>query len=137
MIKSGLDYLGSLEKRNLDVFVSATMLGASAPVIGLISIGVVIDTKSFNPIFKQTRVGENDSHIEIYKLRSLPKAGETKDIKTYGAFDPRATKFGRFIRRSSLDELPQLWNVAHGDMTMVGPRPAVDCDLERYRQAES
>jgi lipopolysaccharide/colanic/teichoic acid biosynthesis glycosyltransferase len=95
--------------------------------------------------FSQTRVGKNGKEFKMYKFRSMVSDAEERlnDLLKYnettGAMfkmknDPRVTKVGRFIRKTSIDELPQLWNVLKGDMSLVGPRPPLPREVEQYTE---
>lgn len=123
-------------KRIADVVLSGTALFFLSPV--LLGISAVIKLDSKGPvIFKQTRIGIHKSHFEIYKFRTM-YADTPKDMPTHLLKNPDAmvTKTGAFLRRYSLDELPQLWNILRGDMSIVGPRPALwnQDDLIRERE---
>ena len=124
-------------KRLFDIIVSGISLIILAPVFLLIGIIIKIDSKG-KAIFKQKRIGKNGEPIYIYKFRTMiPNAEEvlekmlkenpevyeeyTRDKKLKN--DPRVTKFGNILRKTSLDELPQLLNIFNGDMSIVGPRP--------------
>jgi lipopolysaccharide/colanic/teichoic acid biosynthesis glycosyltransferase len=110
-------------KRVLDVLLSAILLILSAPV--MLVAGLLVKLTSRGPmIYSQTRVGRNRQPFTIYKLRTMYEDCE----KVSGARwcrpgDPRVTLLGRFLRKTHIDELPQLWNVLRGDMSLVGPRP--------------
>ena len=116
-------------------------------LIPLIIVGiiVVIDSPGAFPIYVQKRIGKNGREFNFYKFRSMvPNAEDMLDklldknemegpvfkIKD----DPRITRFGRFIRKTSIDELPQLWNVLKGDMSLVGPRPPLPREVELYNE---
>lgn len=109
------------------------------PFFILISIIILIDSRG-KVIFKQTRIGKNCKPFVMYKFRSMAfdaeknKPLETDQDKVTFKMknDPRTTRFGRFIRRFSIDELPQLWNVLNGDMSLVGPRPPLADEVKKY-----
>lgn len=113
----------TLMKRLMDVAVSGTLLILGAPF--LLILGLLIKMDSPGPaLFKQPRHGFNNRIFDVYKFRSLRIETEDKLAKSQvTAGDTRVTKIGRIIRKTSLDELPQLWNVLKGDMSLVGPRP--------------
>jgi exopolysaccharide biosynthesis polyprenyl glycosylphosphotransferase len=130
----GLTRSSQLMKRGLDVAVSAALLIALAPLFA--AIAVLIKRSSPGPVFfRQTRVGKGDTRFRIVKFRTMRSDAEEQKIElldrneTRGLFkisdDPRVTGIGRLLRRSSLDELPQLVNVLRGEMSLVGPRPLV------------
>jgi exopolysaccharide biosynthesis polyprenyl glycosylphosphotransferase len=110
-------------KRLLDVVVSALALAFLAPLMVL--IGVVVKGGSRGPMFfAQERLGQNLKTFQCYKFRTMIDGAEDKCGPVWASQnDPRITTIGRFLRKSRLDELPQLWNVLKGDMTLVGPRP--------------
>ena len=110
-------------KRFFDIFFSFIFLAALSPFLLIVSIIVWIDTKGF-PIFRQKRIGKNDKEFMILKFRSLKKIAPNSVPSHY--FDDHQqymTSFGRFIRKTSIDELPQLINILIGQMSMIGPRP--------------
>ena len=111
-------------KRCSDIFFSIILIILFTPLWISIPVLIKIDSKG-RIIFKQKRVGLNSSHFLIYKFRSMKEG--TPDIPTDKVKDPKnfVTKFGAFLRRSSLDEIPQLFNILKGDMSFVGPRPAL------------
>ncbi len=113
----------------------------------IISLIIVIDSPGASPIYCQQRVGKNGKEFKFYKFRSMiPNADKMleslleKNEMVGPAFkmkdDPRITKFGRFIRKTSIDELPQLWNVLKGDMSMVGPRPPLPREVVLYTEEQ-
>jgi len=127
-------------KRFTDFFVSLTALILGAPILLLIAILIKLDSPG-PALFKQPRHGFNNRVFEVFKFRSLRVESEDKQAaKQVTAGDNRVTKIGRFIRKTSLDELPQLINVLRGDMSLVGPRPhAVGMrtgDTESYKLVE-
>jgi exopolysaccharide biosynthesis polyprenyl glycosylphosphotransferase len=118
-------------KRILDVVCSAILIAFSAPIWALLAIAIRLESKG--PIFfRQTRVGLNGKPFEILKFRSMkvdaPKYARSPNEHT----DSRITRVGRFLRKTSLDEMPQLINVLNGDMTLVGPRPEMPFITEEY-----
>ena len=130
-------------KRMIDIFGSLVGMILLAPVF--IAIGIAVKLSSPGPIiFSQIRVGCNGRHFKFYKFRSmrqdaealkasLAQQNESKDGVIFKMKDdPRITKVGKFLRRTSLDELPQLWNVFIGDMSLVGPRPPVPKEVQEY-----
>ena len=130
-------------KRVQDVVLSTVGLIILFPVLVLISLVILIDSPGASPIFVQTRVGLNGKKIRFYKFRTMhPNADKllesllAKNEMTGPVFkiknDPRITRVGKILRKTSLDELPQLWNVLKGDMSMVGPRPALPRETEQY-----
>jgi lipopolysaccharide/colanic/teichoic acid biosynthesis glycosyltransferase len=128
--------------RALDIVVSAGALLVLAPVFGTIAALVWVEDRG--PIlFSQQRVGQGGKCFPFYKFRSmvphaeaLKKSLQTQNEATGPIFkmknDPRITRIGRTLRRYSLDELPQLWNVLRGDMSLVGPRPHLPSEIESY-----
>lgn len=109
----------------------------------VIAVIIVVDSSGAGPIFAQTRVGLQGRKFTIYKFRTMCPNAEAEllsllpDNEMEGPVfkltnDPRVTRFGRFLRASCLDELPQLWNVLLGDMSIVGPRPGLPREVEQY-----
>ncbi len=108
-------------KRIFDFFAGIMLLTASLPLWPI--IGLIIKIESPGPIFyKQTRIGQGGKPFRLTKFRTMIKDAEKDGPKMAQENDPRVTKFGRFLRKSRLDELPQLWNVIKGEMSFVGPR---------------
>ena len=130
-------------KRGQDMLLSGLGILLFAPL--MIPLAILIKLETDGPIFfRQIRVGKNRRHFVCYKFRSMvANAEDLKDDISYlneaqGPMfkirnDPRITSLGRFLRRSSLDELPQLFNVFLGDMSIVGPRPQIPSEVERYQ----
>nr|WP_318976970.1 sugar transferase [Staphylococcus sp. Marseille-Q1834] len=109
-------------KRLLDVLMSIVLLYFTFPIMVLFAVLIVIDSFG-NPIYKQIRVGKNGKLITIYKLRSMKLNAEHNGAQWAEKDDPRITKVGKFIRKTRIDELPQLLNVLKGEMSFIGPRP--------------
>lgn len=112
-------------KRVIDIVISGLAIVVLSPVLLLIAIAIKLDSKG-PVLFKQKRVGKNKSHFMIYKFRSM-YVDAPSDMPTHLLKDPTAmiTKVGAFLRKTSLDELPQLFNIFKGEMAIVGPRPAL------------
>jgi len=108
-------------KRVIDVTVAGTILTLSSPILALVALGVKLSSPG--PIlFRQRRVGQDGREIDVLKFRTL-RVNHDSDTQWSVTGDERLTPIGRFLRRTSLDELPQLWAVLRGDMSLVGPRP--------------
>jgi exopolysaccharide biosynthesis polyprenyl glycosylphosphotransferase len=133
-------------KRILDVLVSAILLLSLAPLFLIITLAIRIDSPG--PVFyKQIRVGKWGRLFTIYKFRSmitgadkmkeqLLDQNESGGVIFKMKHDPRITRAGRIIRKLSLDELPQLWNVLKGDMSLVGPRPPIPKEVAEYEYTD-
>jgi len=122
-------------KRVFDIVMSLVTLLFASPV--LIMVALLIKFESRGPvIFKQERVGRFGKTFFIYKFRSMVVDAATQGPYFTQANDPRITRIGRFVRKTSLDELPQLINVLKGDMSLVGPRPDVPKQRSNYTQYE-
>jgi len=133
-------------KTVFDKIASVVLIAIFFPVLFITYVAVLIDTKG-HPIFKHERIGQNGSSFKLYKFRTMSIDADSKlaqllenDIKAHEEWkknfklknDPRVTKIGAFLRKSSLDELPQLINVIKGDMSLVGPRPIVKEEVVKY-----
>lgn len=129
-------------RRALDLLVSGGALLLLLPLLALTALAIKCDTRG-PVLFRQTRVGRNGKPFSMCKFRSMSVGAEaqrsailsTSDregICFKSRSDPRITRVGRFIRRFSIDELPQILNVLRGDMSIVGPRPALPCEVEAY-----
>lgn len=129
-------------KRLLDVAGAVVGLALLAPLLLMLAVAVVLDS-GWPPLFSQTRVGSGGRAFRIWKLRTMhgnaERARESLLWRNEAPFpvfklreDPRLTRVGRTVRRASLDELPQLWNVLRGDMSLVGPRPPLPNEVRRY-----
>lgn len=154
--RTPLDGWGRIIKRTFDVVFAALLLLITSPLTFLSMLAIVLED-GLPIIFQNIRVGEKGDNFKLYKLRSMYRKFsigpqfdknkknlqfekqliEQKSIKTGPVYkianDPRITSTGQFIRRWSLDELPQLWNVLKGDMSMVGPRPHQPREVEKYQ----
>jgi len=123
----------ALVKRLSDIALSSLILVAISPVLLLIALGVKLSSPG-PVIFKQMRNGLDGDEIKVYKFRSMRTLDNGPVIKQATKDDPRITPFGAFLRRTSLDELPQFINVLQGRMSIVGPRPHAVAHNEEYRQ---
>ena len=130
-------------RRIQDVVLSVIALVVLWPLMLITALVIVIDSPGASPIFVQTRVGRDGKLFRFYKFRSMCPNAEEKleELLKYNEMDgpafkmqddPRITKVGRFIRKSSIDELPQLINVLRGEMSIVGPRPPLPREVEQY-----
>ena len=130
-------------KRLMDIVFSALGMMLLSPVF--LAIAVAVKASSPGPVFfSQMRVGRYGRNFKFYKFRSMRQDAEAQKVALLAQNesadgvifkmknDPRITKVGRFLRRTSLDELPQLWNVFIGDMSLVGPRPPVPSEVQEY-----
>lgn len=125
--KESLIYL--FFKRVVDIIVSLCALIVLTPI--LIIISILIKTDSKGPvIFKQNRVGVNSKEFTIYKFRSMNVGAPEVASNSLKNYTNHVTAIGKFIRKTSLDELPQLINVMKGDMSLVGPRPVINSEVE-------
>jgi len=116
------DWSASLGKRVLDVMVAVPAVLLFAPLFLVIAALIVINSKG-PVLFRQQRTGACGRTFEILKFRTMHVMEDDAEVKQAVAGDPRTTRLGAFLRRYSLDELPQLLNVVNGDMSLVGPRP--------------
>jgi lipopolysaccharide/colanic/teichoic acid biosynthesis glycosyltransferase len=137
--------MSSLAKRSLDVVLSAILLVLAAPVVATAALLVRLTSRG-PAIFVQQRIGFEGRKFAMYKLRTMRRGAERMQdeladgqegrtfLKVEG--DPRVTLIGRLLRKWSIDELPQLWNVLKGDMSLVGPRPLLVCDFRKFPKRE-
>lgn len=130
-------------KRGLDIVISFLSLIILSPIFLIISFLIKIDSPG-KVFFKHKRIGKDGKYIYLYKFRTMYKNADemkknftkeqmeefARDFKLKN--DPRVTKIGKFLRKTSLDELPQLLNILKGDMSLIGPRPVVDKEIEKY-----
>jgi exopolysaccharide biosynthesis polyprenyl glycosylphosphotransferase len=129
-------------KRALDVTVSLAAITFSSPLMLITALAIKVDSPG-PVLFRQTRVGKDGEHFPCYKFRSMYIDAEARKAELMAKneadgpvfkmkYDPRITKVGRIIRKLSIDELPQLFNVLKGEMSLVGPRPALPSEVARY-----
>jgi lipopolysaccharide/colanic/teichoic acid biosynthesis glycosyltransferase len=124
--------VGGAAKRALDLAVGLPALALSAPVMAGIALWVRRDSPG-PALYRQTRIGLAGRPFALLKFRTMVVGAERMGAGlSVSEGDPRITRAGRALRRLSLDELPQLWNVVRGDMSLVGPRPTVPSQVERY-----
>lgn len=138
----------------VDRALALTAIAALSPLMGLISGAIALDSRG-GPIFRQERVGKNGRKFTVYKFRTMDVSSDDSEYRQYVASlisqglpyevdpqgraiykmadDPRVTRVGAFLRRTNLDELPQLFNVLRGDMSCVGPRPDIPFAVKLYR----
>lgn len=163
LIKSGVSYFGGMPlihyqtppgdrwelsvKRLIDIMAAFVLLIVLSPVLGLIALIIKLTSRSDTVLFRQKRVGLNGRLFTLYKFRSM-RPGAEQELDTLRhlnemngpvfkmSTDPRVTSVGRFLRRHSLDELPQLWNVLRGDMSLVGPRPPMPGEVSLYERRD-
>lgn len=129
-----LENLGwAIVKRSFDIVVSAAGLILLSPLLLLIALGVKLSSPG-PVLFRQTRVGYRRRSFQMLKFRSM-RVNDRSNTTWSSDVDDRRTAFGAFIRKTSLDELPQLWNVLKGEMSLVGPRPELPYFVEQFREA--
>jgi lipopolysaccharide/colanic/teichoic acid biosynthesis glycosyltransferase len=122
--------------RAADVTVAGTALVLAAPVLGLAALAVKLGDRG-PVLYRQTRVGKDGEDFELLKLRTMVVGAETQGAGfAVDKGDSRITAAGRILRRLSLDELPQLWNVVRGEMSVIGPRPTLRYQVEKYDQRQ-
>lgn len=140
-VAGGRGYL--LAKRIQDIVLSALALLVLSPVLAVIALLIVLDDPSAGPFFSQIRYGKDGRLFRFYKFRTMCADAETQQevLQKYNEMqgptfkikeDPRITRFGKILRRTSLDELPQLINVLKGEMSLVGPRPPLPNEVAEY-----
>ena len=122
--------------RALDVAIAGAGLALASPVLAAAALAVKLGDGG-PVLFKQTRVGKDGRDFELLKLRTMVVGAERQGAGyAVNAGDSRITRVGAFLRRTSLDELPQLWNVVRGDMSLIGPRPTLRYQVERYTERQ-
>src|SRR5699024_10162817 len=138
-------------KRFLDIFFSLMILLLVSPVILIVSLCIILDD-GFPVIFRQVRVGKRGKTFTMWKFRSMPviqkpKANEVDEYAAWvngvpdsfvfkSSYPPNVRPLGKFLRKYSLDELPQLWNVIKGEMSLIGPRPEVPKIAQYYNHIQ-
>ncbi len=134
-------------RRVQDIILSLLALAVLWPILLIVAAVIWIDSPGASPIFAQTRVGRNGKQFKFLKFRSMIPNAEAKLAELLDQNemdgpvfkikeDPRITRVGKFIRKTSIDELPQLINILKGDMSIVGPRPALPREVEQYGDYE-
>ncbi len=128
------NFVNRMVKRAVDIFGATVALILFS--IPMIVVAIIIKTTSKGPIiFKQVRIGKHNKEFQMYKFRSMEIQQESKEKKAWTTFnDPRVTKIGKFIRKTSIDELPQIFNVLRGDMSLIGPRPERPFFVEKFKE---
>jgi len=121
-------------KRLFDILSSLIVLILLSPLLIIISLWIIIDSKG-GAFYKQERIGKNQKTFGLYKFRSMRPDSDKKGQITIGD-DNRITKVGKFIRKYKIDELPQLFNILKGDMSVVGPRPEVKRYVDLYNKEQ-
>jgi lipopolysaccharide/colanic/teichoic acid biosynthesis glycosyltransferase len=125
-------YLRSRRKRALDLLVSGSLALVSAPVVALAALLVRLETHG-HPVYRQHRVGRAGHGFEVYKLRTMVSGAEHIGAGlAIDEGDTRITRIGAILRRTSIDELPNLVNVLRGEMSLVGPRPTLQVQVDQY-----
>jgi len=136
-----------LLKRSIDIAASAVLLVLLLPLFLVVAAAIKLESRG-PVLFRQTRIGQSGRSFTMWKFRSMQVDADAQKQRLVEShkqpggvrfklqFDPRITRVGRFLRRTSIDELPQLWNVLTGSMSLVGPRPPLPDEVNRYSQEE-
>lgn len=122
-------------KRTLDMVCSLSLILLSSPLLLLLSLAVALDSRG-GVFYGQIRVGRNEKTFKMWKFRSMHPQSEVQGQLTVGSRDPRITRVGYYLRKFKVDELPQLWNVFVGEMSIVGPRPEVPKYVAYYNDEQ-
>jgi lipopolysaccharide/colanic/teichoic acid biosynthesis glycosyltransferase len=123
-------------KRALDLLIAVPAALVSAPLIAVLCVVIRLESRG-HPIFRQTRSGRDGVPFRIYKLRTMVDNAQSMGAgDAILADDFRLTRSGAWLRRTSLDELPNLWNVIRGEMSIVGPRPTLPNQVEQYTERQ-
>jgi lipopolysaccharide/colanic/teichoic acid biosynthesis glycosyltransferase len=135
-VRSGSTRSASDLARVLDLAIAVPAALITAPVVAALAVAVRLESPG-HPIYTQTRVGLDGQLFQIYKLRTMVRGAEfTGAGLAIQEGDDRITRIGDFLRRYSLDELPNLWNVLRGEMSVVGPRPTLAVQVEQYTERQ-
>ena len=122
--------------RVADVAIAGSALVLASPVLAIAALAIKLEDGG-PVLYRQTRVGRDGVDFELLKLRTMVVGAETQGAGyAVDRGDPRITRVGRILRRLSLDELPQLWNVLRGDMSVIGPRPTLRYQVDRYTERQ-
>ncbi|MEA2253317.1 MAG: hypothetical protein QOC78_1987 [Solirubrobacteraceae bacterium] len=133
---TGAAYLHSRRKRLLDLTLAGATLAVAAPVIALAAVAIRLESRG-HPIYRQRRVGLRGHQFEVIKLRTMVTGAEQLGAGlAVDEGDARITRIGALLRRVSIDELPNLVNVLRGEMSLVGPRPTLQVQVDRYTERQ-
>jgi lipopolysaccharide/colanic/teichoic acid biosynthesis glycosyltransferase len=123
-------------KRGIDIALALAGSLVTAPLVAALALAVRLESQGA-AIYRQTRVGKDGAEFSIYKLRTMVRGAEfTGAGLAIQEGDDRITRVGAFLRRYSLDELPNLWNVIRGEMSIVGPRPTLQIQVQQYTERQ-
>ena len=123
-------------KRALDLLIAGVGSLVSAPAVALLALAIRLESPG-HPVYRQARAGKDGNEFSIYKLRTMVRGAEfTGAGLAIQEGDDRITRVGSFLRRYSLDELPNLWNVLRGEMSIVGPRPTLPVQVQQYDERQ-
>jgi lipopolysaccharide/colanic/teichoic acid biosynthesis glycosyltransferase len=123
-------------RRLFDIAVGLCGTVISAPLVALLALAVRLESRG-DPVYTQVRVGKDGRQFQIYKLRTMVQGAEFAGAGlAINAGDDRVTRVGALLRRYSLDELPNLWNVLRGDMSVIGPRPTLQHQVDAYTERQ-
>jgi lipopolysaccharide/colanic/teichoic acid biosynthesis glycosyltransferase len=123
-------------RRGVDIVVAASALALTAPLLALAALAIRFETRG-PAIYRQRRVGRDGAQFDVLKLRTMVSGAEHLGAGlAVDAGDARITRVGAFLRRTSLDELPNLWNVLRGEMSLIGPRPTVPAQVALYTERQ-
>ncbi len=127
---------GRAAKRALDLLIAVPSCILGAPLVALLALAIRLESPG-HPIYTQRRVGRDGAPFDILKLRTMVRGAEfTGAGLAIQEGDDRITRTGALLRRTSLDELPNLWNVVRGEMSLVGPRPTLQVQVDRYTERQ-
>jgi lipopolysaccharide/colanic/teichoic acid biosynthesis glycosyltransferase len=125
-----------MSKRLLDLLIGGIGSVLTAPLVALLALAIRLESPG-HPIYRQTRAGRDGEPFSIYKLRTMVSGAEFSGAGlSIKEGDDRITRLGTMLRRYSLDELPNLWNVVRGEMSIVGPRPTLPVQVEQYTERQ-
>jgi lipopolysaccharide/colanic/teichoic acid biosynthesis glycosyltransferase len=125
---------GDLVRRAFDLLIGGAAAVLTAPLVAILALLIRLETPG-HPIYTQTRSGKAGEEFQIFKLRTMVRGAEfTGAGLAIQEGDERITRMGQFLRRYSLDELPNLWNVVRGEMSIIGPRPTLPVQVQQYTE---
>ncbi len=129
-------YVDSRRKRALDLLGAGAALALASPLLAVATVAIRLESPG-HPIYRQRRVGRDGHAFEVYKLRTMVSGAESMGSGlAVDVGDARITRVGALLRRTSIDELPNLVNVLRGEMSLVGPRPTVQVQVDRYTERQ-